>query len=433
MSTTDIFPDRTAPAATVAVGPPEITDARPLDGVFSPESARPRPTATPRPLPPKPKNARYESLDMWRGVACLLLVCYHAAFFTEDTMRVFDPSSWSVTGALLYAIKKTWCGVPIFFVISGYCIAASLDSLRRRPHSLANYFQRRMRRIYPPLWAATAMAIAWLLLAQSIWNLEGARDYLPFLSDLTAGQWLGNFTATEQWLHHVTGGQTRYLMANTWTLCYEEQFYALAGLMLLCAPRRPLGVAVVISLAVLAFRHLFRACGWTSHGFFCDGHWLLFAAGLLVYQAINYFPRRQIALTVAMLLAGLAYGLWERRTGPEWFDRHLGEYFIVASLFALFLMGAKQFDRAIARHRLASPFVWCGKRSYSIYLTHYVFVVPLAYGLSCWRPHDAWYTVVIIVPSCLAAAILSGWVFYGLVECHFQNTPDSGAGKPALA
>ena len=32
---------------------------------------------------------------------------------------------------LLYAATYLWLGVPLFFVISGYCIAASADSARR--------------------------------------------------------------------------------------------------------------------------------------------------------------------------------------------------------------------------------------------------------------------------------------------------------------
>lgn len=424
MSTAGLFPDQSpTPLVPVIVPSKPVTNASPV--IAAPVVAVPlveSRSVAQTALPPKPRNARYESLDMWRGVACLCLVLYHAAFFSESAMRVADSASWSIGGSLLYAVKKTWCGVPIFFVISGYCIAASLDSLRRKPHSLANFFYRRMHRIYPPLWIASLVAVGWLFLSQTLWNMEGASEHLPYLGEFTATQWFGNFTATERWLHHLTGGDVRYLMANTWTLCYEEQFYALAGLMLLCAPRRPLTLALAISFATLVGRHACRAMGINIEGFFFDGHWLLFAAGLLVYQSVNYFSRRQVIPIVALFGCGAVYGWWERRTGPEWFDQHLGEYFLVASLFAIFLIAARRFDRPIARHWIASPLAWCGKRSYSIYLTHFPLVVTVAYGLHAWGFQDDWSTVLITIPACVAVSIMSGWLFYTFVERHFQNT-----------
>ena len=98
-------------------------------------------------LPPKPTNTRYESLDAWRGAACLMLLLYHATFYAEQTFQLSNPASWTLAALPLNLIRKCWIGVPIFFVISGYCIAASIDSLRRRPHSLWDYFVRRFRRI----------------------------------------------------------------------------------------------------------------------------------------------------------------------------------------------------------------------------------------------------------------------------------------------
>ena len=75
---------------------------------------------------------------------------------------------------------------------------------------------------------------------------------LPRLSEFSVWQWLGNLTAVESWRHHVGGGPTRYLMPNTWTLCYEEQFYLVAGLMLAFAPRRIFAVTAILTVVVLA-------------------------------------------------------------------------------------------------------------------------------------------------------------------------------------
>src|SRR5690554_4471962 len=54
------------------------------------------------PLPPKPANTRYDSLDLWRGAACIMLVLYHATFYGEYHFRIGDTSTW------------TWAGLPLY-------------------------------------------------------------------------------------------------------------------------------------------------------------------------------------------------------------------------------------------------------------------------------------------------------------------------------
>src|SRR5262245_59812438 len=104
---------------------------------------------------PAPRNPRYESLDMWRGVACLLVLLNHAIVYqlpdgtTPQGLQRFDVAAAAVAARL-------WLGVPMFFVISGYCISAAVDSYRRRGSSVGTYFVRRFKRIFPPYWAVLA-------------------------------------------------------------------------------------------------------------------------------------------------------------------------------------------------------------------------------------------------------------------------------------
>src|SRR5690349_11307944 len=98
-----------------------------------------------------PRAPRFASLDHWRGVACLFVLIHHAA-------------AKSVYPGILEAIgARLWIGVPVFFVISGYCISAAADSHRRRSNSFRSFMYRRVRRIFPPYWAAlfgTALCFA---------------------------------------------------------------------------------------------------------------------------------------------------------------------------------------------------------------------------------------------------------------------------------
>jgi peptidoglycan/LPS O-acetylase OafA/YrhL len=374
-------------------------------------------------LPPKPANTRFQSLDLWRGAACIMLVLYHATFYGHYTFRMSDASTWSWAGLPLHLIRHCWVGVPIFFVISGYCIAASIDSLRRRPHSLRDYFIRRVRRIYPPLWYMCAIAVLFTWVMTQIPVIRAECTQLRDLSALSVWQWLGNLMAAESWRHNVGGGEPAYLMGNTWTLCYEEQFYLVTGVLLAFFARRFFHVVAWLTVAVLVARHAGPWIGLASEGFFWDGHWVMFAAGILVYHSVNYAQRSRRWWTCGIFLVGMVYGVVERLLATDYFHRHLAEYLFIAFAFAGALMFLKRWDQAIASHRMLAPLRWCGQRSYSIYLTHY----PLVVVTSCWLAlgglRSEWQVATIVVPACLLISLPGAILFYELVERRFMNGP----------
>ncbi|MGE0755639.1 MAG: acyltransferase family protein [Pirellulaceae bacterium] len=374
-------------------------------------------------LPPRPANTRYQSLDLWRGAACVMLLLYHATFYGDYQFRLSDRSTWTWAGVPLHVIRHCWFGVPIFFVISGYCIAGSIDSLRRKPHSLRDYFVRRFRRIYPPLWIMCGLAV---LFTWAMAQLPAVREHchqLPDLAGMSAWQWLGNFVAAESWRHQLGGGEPAYLMANTWTLCYEEQFYFVTGLLLAFSGRRFFQMAAWLTLAVLVLRHAGPAMGIPREGFFWDGHWLMFAAGLLIYHALNYASWRKTLITHACLAAGMGYAVAARWSASNFADKHLAEYLFVASAFGILLIGLRRWDRPISQHAWLAPLRWCGQRSYSIYLTHYLVVVVVSSWLALGGLRSEWHVATVVVPACTLVSLPVAVLFYELVERRFLNQP----------
>ena len=125
-------------------------------------------------MPPLPgRDPRYETLDVWRGVACLMVVLHHSGFYALQLVGGVGHVArgvGSVDGRGVLP-KNMDLGVPLFFVISGYCIAASMDSHRRRGSSSWVFLGRRLRRIYPPYWAALLVfvVVTWAL-DQAGWN-----------------------------------------------------------------------------------------------------------------------------------------------------------------------------------------------------------------------------------------------------------------------
>ena len=66
-------------------------------------------------LPPKPTTARYNTLDVVRGMACLMLMFYHATFYAERSWISSDPSTWTLGGLGINLVGRLWMGVPMFF------------------------------------------------------------------------------------------------------------------------------------------------------------------------------------------------------------------------------------------------------------------------------------------------------------------------------
>lgn len=372
---------------------------------------------------PRRLNTRYQLLDVFRGVACLMLVVYHGTFYADYSFRLTHPETWSWYGLPLYLCGQAWMGVAMFFVISGYCIAASTDRLRDGQHAFSDYFWKRFRRIYPPLWAMGIVAVLFTLVVRQFPGISEHCQQLPLLGHFSIWNWLGNFTATEGWMHHVTHDDKRYLMLTIWTLCYEEQFYLVTGLALAITPRHIYRLLGGITVGVLIARHLIRAAGGNVDGFFFDGYWMIFGAGALVYQAIHYFSPGQRRAALVGLALTTVYGAVDRYLAPTLFQEELSKHIFVGSLFAMLLIGLYPYDAKLANHWTMTPLRHSGRMSYSIYLTHYLFVVTLASYLAQLGFNTDFTVATVVVPICFVVSLPIAIAFYHLVEKRCLNEP----------
>jgi peptidoglycan/LPS O-acetylase OafA/YrhL len=159
------------------------------------------PAATPSPAPAR-GDERFErylatrtfgSLDGLRAISILAVVWHHTHAAVPG---------WPITG-------RGFLGVDLFFVISGFLIVTLLLRERRRTGttSLRKFYVRRFLRIFPPYYLTLAFvaAIAWLKPGDSSAQL---RHELPF-----ALFYVANMVPMST------------LLAITWSLSVEEQFY----------------------------------------------------------------------------------------------------------------------------------------------------------------------------------------------------------------
>jgi len=374
-----------------------------------------------------PRNPRYRSLDLWRGLACLLVVMFHASGVAFMSLEEAGAKTDDPIGMGLLAITRIgWVGVPFFFVISGYAISATADVFRRRTGGAGSYFKRRFKRIYPPYWAMLLLQIGIVLAVDVILFptlLTGSIAPIERPWTFSASQWLGNVTLTESWRHTAFPGTAPrdYILGQAWTLCYEEQFYIVTGLALLLRPARFFTSAVVVTVVCAIVPLL----GVRVSGFFFDGYWLAFAAGILVYWQVNYGSARTRPAAWLLLAAGVAYAVFIL-PGRGVLDRDL----VGAMAFGAFLLGVHRWDARIATSRALRPLAFAGTICYSLYLSHAVIVRTTSQLLWDAGVTSPVATLVITVPLSVALAVGVGWLFWYGVERHFLNKPSVG-GAPS--
>jgi len=227
---------------------------------------------------------------------------------------------------------------------------------------------------------------------------------------------------SESWRYLAVGTHPRYFLGHAWTLFYEEQFYIVAGLMLVLWPRRYFALAAVVTVLTLLARHLAPRLGISLQGSFLDGHWLMFAAGILVYYYVNYATGQGRSVCLALAGAGIAYSaqhlalVWRL---PNTFESNA----LAAFSFAMALMLMHRWDAPVTAAKPLAPARFCGTICYSLYLIHWPICKALSHLWHAGGVRGPWASVVIVIPTCVAASLLAGFVFHRLVERHFLNAP----------
>ncbi len=317
----------------------------------------------PRIVRPGLYTERYELIDGWRGLAALAVCVHHVT-----TVRIGGPA------------------VMVFFVLSGYCIAASADACQRKGWGFREFMWRRIRRIYPPylfsiaFWAATRV-VKWQLAGGpndlAVRPTGEPRGWIDWLQNLTLTQWL-SMPWLQPPLSHPASNDTLFVAAY-WSLCYEEQFYLVVGLMIVLAGL--VGVSVLaMSLGLLAV-----SVAWnvrfptTSFGVFIE-YWTVFVVGVLVFYRLCRIERASVRKLIdATFATGVAIAVYMRWfSGHDWptavdhteLFRNAYSDLATALSFGLLLIVMRPFSERIAAKGLFRPLSALGLITFSLYLIH---------------------------------------------------------------
>jgi peptidoglycan/LPS O-acetylase OafA/YrhL len=293
-----------------------------------------------------------EDIDWLRAIAVLSVVAFH-----------FEAG-----------VYGGFVGVDIFFVISGYLITGIIQSeLKDGSFSFARFYERRVRRLLPALYAMVALtalpSFHYLLTSERAEFFRSVAAVVTFTSNFFFWFQTGYFdhAAVEKPLLH------------TWSLAVEEQFYLALPLTLWMVMRVARGrrfalpaILVALSLASFALSIWLMTSGASANAFFMSPPraWEFLIGGLV---GVEGFPvlRQALAQRIARgaALVLLAIPIFGLRQGPGFPGFDALTPCIGAVIFIWSGIGVS----TVSRHALAPLEIvrFFGRISYSLYLWHW--------------------------------------------------------------
>ena len=204
------------------------------------------------------------ALDGLRGTAVLLVFILHYGGGAQSGNRLLRLAG--------IVIKLGWCGVTLFFVLSGFLITGILWDSLGSSHWWRNFYARRALRIFPLYYGCLILVVASAVLTgHARASLSNVWVYCLFLQNLPlAGAWSGAM-------------QSPLKISHLWSLAVEEQFY------------------LVWPVVLMRFSTLREARRWAAVGFFISA---------ACRVALWHFGDRASGLAVFSRTGELAAGAW---------------------------------------------------------------------------------------------------------------------------
>ena len=328
-------------------------------------------------------------------------------------------------------------GVDVFFVISGYLISGIIFSaLERGRFSFAEFYARRIRRIFPALVVVLGACYA------AGWFLLFADQFMQLGKHIAGGAgFVSNYVFWNESGYFDNAAETKPLQ-HLWSLGVEEQFYLVWPLLVFLAWRARANLLVVTGLALILSMYLNVArIRWDLVGTFYSPFtrfWELMSGGVLAYVSaasgtsgltraaravhdwITTDARVRNAASAIGFVTILATTMLLDRT------RHFPGLWAALPVGGAFFMIAAGPEAWLNKTLLASrPVVAIGLISYPLYLWHWP-LLSFARLLKAETPSIAFRAGAVLVSFVLA------WLTYKLIETPIRFGPRRWVVVPAL-
>jgi peptidoglycan/LPS O-acetylase OafA/YrhL len=367
---------------------------------------------------------RMLTLDAMRGGAALAVVTYHALGVAKQTAF----SGWQawLPQITSYIVHFAFAGIYLFFVISGFCIhlfwaKARAAGVHEPTISFFTFWKRRVRRLYPPYFAALALYLCYLAYKTPIHVTSF------YLWDVLLHVFM---------LHNLDLRTTYTINGAFWTLAIEEQLYLAYFLLLFLRIRYGWTRTLLICFSARIVWLIMGRALSASLGVHIPvteaaaTNWFIWALGAVSVEAalgVIKLPRWCYRISISFVALGCAMGLaqflplvdqqtWIHDAGwlimhPAW-----GVGFFVLVNYAV---AAEQRWRLKSTPvpRLIPALASVGLISYSLYLTH-SFVLMHWYWFGFTRLHILTISLLIMTPLSVAFA----WVFFRVFERPFMTS-----------
>lgn len=268
-------------------------------------------------------------------------------------------------------------GVDVFFVISGYVITLRLLSdLEQGKFSIVDFYERRIRRIFPALFfmiALTTVVAYFLLLPPNFedYSMSAVATAL-FGSNIYFWKFSGYFDPS---------AMLRPLL-HTWSLAVEEQYYIFMPIAMYVAYRyfKARWLLVFLPVVILSFAlSVYATTTAPTANFFMlpTRAWELLVGAMLVLTPLPQPSRRGVAEAIGLVGLGLIFYAVFTYTEETPFP---GINALAPVLGSAMIIYAGTAHRTLTGQALSwKPMVGIGLISYSLYLSHWPIAVFLRY------------------------------------------------------
>lgn len=343
---------------------------------------------------------RYPIFDFYRALAVSLVVFGHFASASQD-LALF---------AKIFIDAVAGYGVPLFFIISGFLLAQSFESIVKKKYSISVtsriFLIRRIFRIYP------AYVVSLILL--SLYYDSNLLDFVVHLFNV----------------HNLFDDYNRSINAVYWTLAVEFQWYIIA----------PIAIFLFLRSSVIGSVALFLVFVWLSIHFRLEAlndyfsqlidfnqfvrlaqdqfyiHLFNFFIGILVYRYSQHVidvkaKTKIIIVSILILLGYLKSGIvWDL----EAYRENAVFYKILLDYVSILVLGFATYAFMLTQPAWRCPKVvsFISLISYSLYIYHYPILLYLSQYNYDWHIYLSLY---------LSISILFATLSYYLVEAPFMK------------
>lgn len=346
------------------------------------------------------KRQHFHSFDAFRFISFLLVFLHHL------------PKS---ENKLLHTLQHSGgIGVRFFFVLSGFLITYILlfEKKNALQINLKNFFVRRILRIWPLFYAMILFAY----IAPIILNYL----HIPFSNDGYTPNFLISILFGENYMMMMTnnfpdGAPLRVM----WSLCIEEHFYILWGILFFFIHPKKIPLLITISIIISSLlRIVYEYCNMQDIDVFSNLDYFAYGAipaYIILYKKSFIYKLEEISIWIKYLILSITLcSVFYIPNITNTYVKHLSPVFfgILFTITIISTLGHKNNIHINNKYWLSK----LGKYTYSLYLVHTIIILIFEKTITKYNIKIDWCLFTL---SSLSITILCSVLIYHLFEKHF--------------